>query len=108
MAGLPSWAKRPELCGQRKHSTSVYASPEIVKPVSSQTSYATHFPARPLPDDPRFVQDSSYVTARHEGSPISCTVRLDGPPPAASSKLQNTGASTLYTSTVRRDFVKQA
>eukprot|EP00048_Salpingoeca_helianthica_P002548 m.58291 g.58291 ORF g.58291 m.58291 type:complete len:109 (+) comp12164_c0_seq6:54-380(+) len=82
MAGLPSWAKRPELCGQRKHSTSVYASPEIVKPVSSQTSYATHFPARPLPDDPRFVQDSSYVTARHEGSPISCTVRLDGPPVA--------------------------
>ncbi len=71
--------RRPELCGQRKHSTSVYAAPEIVKPVSDKTSYGAHFPTRPLPDDPRYVQDSSFVTTRHEGSPISCTVRLDGP-----------------------------
>lgn len=105
---LPDWAKRPELCGRRKHTTSYYAAdPASVSPVSADTSYRAHYPQRELPAEPRFPMDSSGVLERHAGSPLSCTVRADAVPPlkTATIKDESTFRSTgVYNSTVHRDF----
>lgn len=46
-------------------------------PVSSDTSYAKHYTHLELPSDARYAMDSSNVSIRHAGSPMSCTVQLE-------------------------------